>query len=155
MSAAVEFENVDIVFGNARQQADAIRMLDSGAGRADILAETGAVIGCAGCDLTVEEGEISVLMGLSGSGKSTLLRAVNRLNRVTRGSVRVHDDARMVDVVTCDERTLRHLRQERVAMVFQQFALLPWRTVEQNVGLGLELAGMPARERAERVRHQL
>jgi glycine betaine/proline transport system ATP-binding protein len=155
MSAAVEFENVDIVFGNARQQADAIRMLDSGAGRADILAETGAVIGCAGCDLTVEEGEISVLMGLSGSGKSTLLRAVNRLNRVTRGSVKVRDGERMVDMVTCDERTLRRLRQERVAMVFQQFALLPWRTVEQNVGLGLELAGVPAKERAERVRHQL
>lgn len=155
MSAAIEFEKVDIVFGNTRQQADAIRLLDGGADRADILEKTGAVIGCAGCDLSIEEGEISVLMGLSGSGKSTLLRAVNRLNRITRGSVGVRDGERMVDVVTCDERTLRHLRQERVAMVFQQFALLPWRTVEQNVGLGLELAGMPAKERDERVRQQL
>jgi glycine betaine/proline transport system ATP-binding protein len=74
---------------------------------------------------------------------------------VTRGSVKVRDGERLVDMVTCDERTLRRLRQERIAMVFQQFALLPWRTVEQNVGLGLELAGVPAKERAERVRHQL
>ena len=57
----------------------------------------------------------------------------------------------MVDVVSCDEATLRRLRQKQVAMVFQQFGLLPWRTVEENVGLGLELAGMPEAERKERV----
>ena len=80
------------------------------------------MLGAAGANLTVNEGEISVLMGLSGSGKSTLLRAVNGLNKVTRGAVLVKDGDRMVDVVSCDEATLRHIRQKQVAMVFQQFA---------------------------------
>jgi len=153
MSAAVELRDVDIVFGHDRKAA--LRLLDAGADRARILAETGAVLGCAGANLTVEQGEISVLMGLSGSGKSTLLRAVNGLNRPTRGAVIVHDRARATDVVTCSPQELRHIRRECVAMVFQQFALLPWRTVEENVGFGLELAGVPVAERRERVARQL
>ncbi|TYR30018.1 choline ABC transporter ATP-binding protein [Mesorhizobium microcysteis] len=153
MSAAVEFRNVDIVFG--KEQAAAIRMIDAGATRAEILEKTGAVLGCAGASLTVEQGEISVLMGLSGSGKSTLLRAVNGLNQVTRGEVVVHDDDWSADVVSCSPADLRRIRRECVAMVFQQFALLPWRTVEENVGFGLELAGVPAAERRNRVASQL
>ncbi|MCR5855630.1 choline ABC transporter ATP-binding protein [Mesorhizobium sp. J428] len=153
MSVAVDFRNVDIVFGE--NQKAALAMLDAGADRADILEKTGQVLGAAGANLTVEEGEISVLMGLSGSGKSTLLRAVNRLNVVTRGQVLVKDGERMVDIVSCDEATLRHMRQKNVAMVFQQFALLPWRTVAENVGFGLELAGVPEAERKERVARQL
>jgi glycine betaine/proline transport system ATP-binding protein len=153
MTVAVEFRNVDIVFGKDR--ARALEMIDRGASRDEVLAKTGAVLGCAGASLTVKEGDISVLMGLSGSGKSTLLRAVNRLNVVSRGSVMVHDGDRMVDVVTCDDATLRSLRQKQVAMVFQQFGLLPWRTVEENVGFGLELAGVPAAQRKARVAEQL
>jgi glycine betaine/proline transport system ATP-binding protein len=153
MSVAVEFKNVDIMFG--KDTREAVTMLDAGADREKILGKTGAVLGCAGASLVVNEGEISVLMGLSGSGKSTLLRAVNGLNTVTRGSVLVRDGDKMVDVVTCDESTLRHLRQGQVAMVFQQFALLPWRTVAENVGFGLELAGMPDAERKARVDQQL
>ncbi len=153
MSAAVDFKNVDIVFGTA--QKEALELIDKGASRAEILEKTGAVLGCAGCNLTVKEGEISVLMGLSGSGKSTLLRAVNLLNVPARGSVMVKDGGRMVDVASCDAATLRHIRQTRVAMVFQQFGLLPWRTVEENVGFGLELSGVPDAERKERVRKQL
>jgi glycine betaine/proline transport system ATP-binding protein len=124
-------------------------------GRADILSRTGAVLGATGANLTVNEGEISVLMGLSGSGKSTLLRAVNGLNKVTGGAVLVKDGARMVDVASCDEATLRHIRQKQVAMVFQQFALLPWRTVRENAGFGLELAGVPEGERNRKVDTQL
>src|SRR5690606_25446923 len=154
MSAAIEFRNVDIVFG--KEQAEAIRMIDGGAGRAEILEKTGAVLGCAGATLTVEQGEISVLMGLSGSGKSTLLRAVNGLNPVTRGEVVVHDGKGWsAEVVSASTDDLRRIRRECVAMVFQQFALLPWRTVEENVGFGLELAGVPAAERRERVARQL
>jgi glycine betaine/proline transport system ATP-binding protein len=155
VSTAVEFQNVDIVFGEPAQRQRALAMVDNGATREDILATTGSVLGCAGASLRVEEGEISVLMGLSGSGKSTLLRAVNRLNVPTRGHVLVRDGEAMVDVATCDAKTLRQIRQNRVAMVFQQFALLPWRTVEENVGLGLELAGMDKAERRERVAEQL
>ena len=153
MSVAVDFRNVDIVFGENPKAA--LAMLDAGADRQEILAKTGNVLGAAGASLVVEEGEISVLMGLSGSGKSTLLRAVNRLNVVTRGQVLVKDGDRMVDIVSCDEPTLRHMRQKNVAMVFQQFALLPWRTVAENVGFGLELAGVPDAERKERVARQL
>jgi glycine betaine/proline transport system ATP-binding protein len=153
MTVAVDFQDVDIVFGE--EQRRALEMIDRGATREEILAETGSVLGCAGANLRVATGEISVLMGLSGSGKSTLLRAVNRLNVPARGKVLVKDGERMVDVVKCDEKTLRRIRQTQVAMVFQQFALLPWRTVEQNVGLGLELAGVAEAERKERVRKQL
>ncbi|CAH2396667.1 choline ABC transporter ATP-binding protein [Mesorhizobium ventifaucium] len=153
MTAAVDFKNVDIVFGAARKEA--LALVDSGATRQEILEKTGAVLGCAGANLTVNEGEISVLMGLSGSGKSTLLRAVNLLNVPARGNVMVKDGDRMVDVAACDAATLRHIRQTRVAMVFQQFGLLPWRTVAENVGFGLELSGVPEAERKARVERQL
>ncbi|MFC3722690.1 choline ABC transporter ATP-binding protein [Neoaquamicrobium sediminum] len=153
MSVAVEFKNVDIVFG--KEQQAALKMIDAGASRAEILDATGAVLGCAGASLAVEQGEISVLMGLSGSGKSTLLRAVNGLNKVTRGEVIVHDGDWAADVVSCPPAELRKIRRECVAMVFQQFALLPWRTVRENVGFGLELSGVPAAQRKERVAAQL
>jgi glycine betaine/proline transport system ATP-binding protein len=153
MTIAVDFKDVDIVFGE--EQRATLEMIDRGATREEILTATGSVLGCAGANLKVETGEICVLMGLSGSGKSTLLRAVNRLNVPARGQVLVRDGERMVDVVSCDGKTLRHIRQKQVAMVFQQFALLPWRTVEQNVGFGLELAGVTDAERKERVRKQL
>jgi glycine betaine/proline transport system ATP-binding protein len=108
------------------------------------------------CSLTVAQGEISVLMGLSGSGKSTLLRAVNGLNTVSRGKMLVRGkDGAMVDVVTCDPTSLRSLRRGAVSMVFQQFALLPWRTVVENVALGLELAGMGKEERLAKAREVL
>ena len=85
MNPAVEFKDVDIIFGS--RSAEALSMLDAGKTRAEILDATGTVLGAAGANLVVHEGEISVLMGLSGSGKSTLLRAVNGLNKVTRGEV--------------------------------------------------------------------
>ena len=149
-ATAVEFKKVDIIFGKETDKA--VTLLDGGATRDEILERTGNVIGVADASLAIEEGEICVLMGLSGSGKSTLLRAVNGLNKVTRGAVMVRDEpgpdgAPMVDVASCDPGTLRRLRMGRVAMVFQQFALLPWRTVKENVGLGLELRGMAPGER--------
>ena len=153
MSTAVEFKNVDIVFG--KDVPGALKLLDAGATRSEILAKTGAILGAAGASLAVNEGEISVLMGLSGSGKSTLLRAVNGLNPVSRGKVLVKDGDRMVDVAACDAGTLRGIRQKQVAMVFQQFALLPWRTVRENAGFGLELAGVKGAEYDERVDRQL
>ena len=120
---AVEFKDVDIIFGS--RAAEAAAMLDQGKTRAEILAATGSVLGAAGANLVVNEGEISVLMGLSGSGKSTLLRAVNGLNKVTRGKVIVHGAHGDTDVVSCSEDELRKVRRGAVAMVFQQFALLP------------------------------
>ncbi|MFA5539374.1 MAG: choline ABC transporter ATP-binding protein, partial [Gemmobacter sp.] len=150
---AVEFDRVSIVFGD--RPGAALPLMDAGKSRAEIQAETGQVLGVHDCTLNVGNGEILVLMGLSGSGKSTLLRGVNALNPVVRGEVRVSDGDRMVSVTKADPATLRRLRLTRIAMVFQQFGLLPWRTVAENVGLGLELAGMAAAERRARVAAQL
>ena len=150
---AVEFRKVDVIFGERPERA--LALLDAGRGRDEILAETGSVVGVSDASIAIEEGEICVLMGLSGSGKSSLLRCVNGLNPVTRGALLVDDAGGAVDVATCDPATLRRLRMSRVAMVFQQFALLPWRTVRENVGFGLELRGLPAAERDATVAEKL
>jgi glycine betaine/proline transport system ATP-binding protein len=152
MSSAVQFKDVDILFASAgrdgrRAMRDALAALDAGGTRSDIQNKYGVIVGVAGANLNVARGEISVLMGLSGSGKSTLLRAANGLNPVTRGHVWVRDGESAIDVATCDTLQMRRLRRERVAMVFQQFGLLPWRTVRENVGFGLELRGEGAARR--------
>jgi glycine betaine/proline transport system ATP-binding protein len=139
--SAVVFDQVDIIFG--AKQAEALRLIDQGAARDDILKATGVVLGAAGVDLAVESGEICVLMGLSGSGKSTILRAVNGLNKVARGKVLIRHRDGAIDVAHCSADELRMLRTNRIAMVFQQFALLPWRTVAENVAFGLELRRLP------------
>ncbi|MBX9466637.1 MAG: choline ABC transporter ATP-binding protein [Rhizobium rhizophilum] len=153
MTDAVIFDNVDIVFGDNPQRA--LDMVDQGRTRDEIGAETGLVLGVAKASLTVKEGEILVLMGLSGSGKSTLLRAVNALAPVVRGNVSVRTESGYVDPYKSSAQVLRDLRMHTVSMVFQQFGLLPWRTVADNVGFGLELAGVPEAERKERVATQL
>ncbi len=153
MTTAVKIDNVSIVFGEHPERA--LPLMDAGQERGEIQQETGQVLGVHNCSLDVKEGEILVLMGLSGSGKSTLLRAVNGLNPVVRGAVHVNDGHDMVDVTNADKPTLRRIRMHHVAMVFQQFGLLPWRTVRENVGLGLELAGMPKAEANARIDTQL
>jgi glycine betaine/proline transport system ATP-binding protein len=153
MEAAVEFQNVDILFARqpGREGRKAIRealaALDAGGTRTSIQEKFGVIVGVAGATLSVARGEISVLMGLSGSGKSTLLRAANGLNPVTRGHVLVRAGDSVIDVATCNTAEMRRVRRERVAMVFQQFGLLPWRTVRENVGFGLELRGDAAAAR--------
>jgi glycine betaine/proline transport system ATP-binding protein len=160
-SAAVEFDQVDILFsaesGRKREAAikSALKQLDEGHDRNEIETATGVVVGVSQASLTVQRGQISVLMGLSGSGKSTLLRAANGLNRVTRGRVLVNDGEQQIDVAKCDAATLRRLRRGTIAMIFQQFGLLPWRTVRENVGLGLELRGESAAERRRIVDEKL
>ncbi len=143
---AVSFQNVSILFGEEKKRP--LELLDKGGTRESILEETNTVLGVANASIDIHEGEVCVLMGLSGSGKSTLLRAVNGLNKVTRGQVLVSHEGGQVNIASCDATTLREMRMNRIAMVFQQFALLPWRTVEENVGLGLELKGMSKEERS-------
>lgn len=153
MVNAVEFDRVSIVFGDHPDRA--LPLMDQGMSRTDIQAQTGQILGVHDCSLSVAEGEILVLMGLSGSGKSTLLRGVNALNPVVRGEVRVWDGAKMVSVTKAKGESLRGLRLSKIAMVFQQFGLLPWRTVRDNVGLGLELAGQSPDARRAKVDQQL
>ena len=151
--SAVVFEHIDILFG-ARQK-EALARLDAGGTRDEILKATNCVLGAADINLAIEPGEICVLMGLSGSGKSTILRAVNGLNKITRGHLKVRHKDRDIDLATCSDDELRELRTRRIAMVFQQFALLPWRTVAENVGFGLELRGAERGEIARVVDEKL
>ena len=153
MSAAISFDSVSIVFG--ADPGAALPLMDARQHRAEIERATGQILGVHDCTLSVDAGEIVVLMGLSGSGKSTLLRAVNGLNPVARGSVTINDGDWTCDVTAASRADLRRVRLECVSMVFQQFALLPWRTVRQNVGLGLELGGMADARRRRRVDDQL
>jgi glycine betaine/proline transport system ATP-binding protein len=142
---AIRFERVDVVFGQGA--AGAVTLLDKGDGRDAILDKTGCLVAVHDASVFVKEGEILVLMGLSGSGKSSLLRCVNGLNTVTRGKVLVHDGNQEVDVASCDPETLRRLRRNRISMVFQQFGLMPWLTVRDNVGFGLDIRGLNKAER--------
>ncbi|MCP5075259.1 MAG: choline ABC transporter ATP-binding protein [Rhodobacteraceae bacterium] len=153
MPTAVEFDNVSIVFGDKPEIA--LPLMDQGMERAEIQATTDQILGVHNCSLSVGTGEILVLMGLSGSGKSTLLRGVNGLNPVVRGNVTVSDGNSMVSITNAAPAVLRDMRQHRIAMVFQQFGLLPWRTVRDNTGLGLELGGMPRAERNAKIDEQL
>ena len=150
---AVVLKDVDILFGG--DVTAALRLLDSGAEHREIHEATGSVVGTAGASLAIDQGEICVLMGLSGSGKSTLLRAVNGLNKVIRGEVLVLDGNTQINMVDCDDTTLRRMRMRRIAMVFQQFALFPWRTVHENVSFGLELCGINRAERNAIVEEKL
>jgi len=145
VAAEIELRNVDIIFGERQQ--DAIHLLDKGGTREEILEQTGAVIGVCDASISVDKGEICVLMGLSGSGKSTLMRAVNGLNPITRGEVILNHEGSTIDIAKVSSAKLREIRKNRVSMVFQQFALLPWRTVAENVGFGLELKGLSKTER--------
>jgi glycine betaine/proline transport system ATP-binding protein len=150
---AISINNLDVVFGDKPQQA--LDLLDQGKSRQEIIDETGLVVGVNNVSLDVNEGEICVLMGLSGSGKSSLLRAVNGLNAISRGSLTIKDGEENVDLADCNEATLRHLRTERVSMVFQKFALMPWLSVLDNVAFGLEMKGIPKKQRREQAREKL
>ncbi|WP_017939387.1 choline ABC transporter ATP-binding protein [Zestomonas thermotolerans] len=149
----IRFEQVDLVFGKRPRQA--LELLDAGLDRQAIFAHCGQLVAVAGADLEVERGETCVLMGLSGSGKSSLLRCINGLNRISRGRLWLEHDGRPLDLARCTPAQLKVLRTRRIAMVFQQFALLPWLTVAENIGFGLELQGLPATERRRRVAEQL
>jgi glycine betaine/proline transport system ATP-binding protein len=149
---AAQIERVDILFPGldhraARSRVEAaLRALDAGKSRSEIIDETGIVVGASDVSLTIARGEIFVIMGLSGSGKTTVLRAMNGLNTISRGRIVIRHGENLVDMSNPAPTVLRRLRNEAISMVFQQFALLPWRTVRRNVELGLELRRMPRAE---------
>ena len=140
VSPAIEVRRVFKVFG--KRPKEAVRRLQSGSTREDVRGlGTAAVIDAS---FDVRPGEIFVVMGLSGSGKSTLIRMLNGLNDTTDGSIRVFG----TEVVGLAGERIRSLRRDRMAMVFQHFALLPHRTVLDNVAYGLEIQGMSKADRA-------
>ena len=127
------------VFG--RKPKEAVKRLQAGASR-DELASGGTTAAVIDASFEVKHGEIFVVMGLSGSGKSTLIRMLNGLLEPTAGTV---DDRRRADHRVSPPKQLRDVRRTHVSMVFQHFALLPHRTVLDNVAYGLEIQGVAAR----------
>lgn len=149
MVEKLEVKNLIKVFGPHPEKA--LTMLKKGKGKGEILKETGNTIGVNNVSFSVNEGEIFVVMGLSGSGKSTILRCLNRLIEPSSGNV-IIDGA---DITKLNVKDLRKFRQEKTAMVFQQFALLPHRTVLQNTVYGLEVQGVSKEEREKTARENL
>ncbi len=150
---AISIRNLDVVFGDSVAQS--LALLDQGKTRQEIIDQGGGVVGVHNASIDVAQGEICVLMGLSGSGKSSLLRAVNGLNPISRGELLVRDGDDMVDIGSCDETTLRHMRTNRVSMVFQKFALMPWLSVLDNVAFGLEMQGLGQEDRRAKAQEKL
>lgn len=140
-SIALRAEGLYKVFG--KNADDAVRRLRDGASRDDLGGATAAVIDAS---FEVKRGEIFVVMGLSGSGKSTLIRALNGLQPATAGSVEIGGES----ITEANTAQLRELRRHKVSMVFQHFALLPHRTVIDNVAYGLEIQGVSKEERLAR-----
>jgi glycine betaine/proline transport system ATP-binding protein len=151
--SVLRFSHVDVIFGS--NPSIAIEMLDKGANRDEIFSKTRNIVAVHDATLSVKEGEICVLMGLSGSGKSSLLRCVNGLNTVSRGQVLIRHEGKDTDVTDCSPAVLHDLRTRRISMVFQNFALMPWRTVQDNVGFGLELGGISKADREQIIREKL
>ncbi len=145
----IEIEHVYKIFGKNPERA--FPLLEQGLGKQEIMARTGLGVGVDNVSFDVRPGEIVVVMGLSGSGKSTLVRCLNRLVEPTRGRVRIGGQ----DVTALSPDELRRLRQERTAMVFQNFALFPHRSVADNAGYGLEIRGTPPDLRREKAREAL
>ncbi len=141
----IKISNVWKIFGNNSQEAmQAIQ--ERGITKAQVLSEFNAVVGVADVSLSVNRGEIFCVMGLSGSGKSTLVRHFNRLLEPTSGTIEIHD----TDVMALKPTQLQQFRNQKIGMVFQNFALLPHRSVLDNVAMPLEIRQI---SKNERMRH--
>jgi len=137
----IEVKKLSKIFGNKPERA--LQMLEDGKTKNEILEKTGLTVGLNDISFQVFKGEIFVLMGLSGCGKSTLLRCLNRLINPTVGNIIINGN----DIVTMDDDEIREFRRKQAGMIFQNFALLPHKTVLDNVAFGLEIQGMDLEER--------
>lgn len=144
MSAKLKVKEVFKIFGDRPKEA--LSLLNKGESKEAIFQTTGQTIGVQGAEFDVEEGQIFVVMGLSGSGKSTLVRMLNGLIRPTSGKIIIDGD----DVASCSSSKLREIRRNKIAMVFQHFALFPHRSILENAAYGLKVKGVPVGERNEK-----
>ncbi|MEM6616572.1 MAG: betaine/proline/choline family ABC transporter ATP-binding protein [Pseudomonadota bacterium] len=141
---AVEISGVWKIFGdNATAALADIRA--NGISKKEVLAKHNCVVGVADATMSIRPGEIFCVMGLSGSGKSTLVRHINRLLEPTDGKIIVNGE----DIMAMAPDTLRQYRNEHIAMVFQNFALMPHRSVLDNVAMPLEIRNIPKNERMD------
>ena len=144
MPAKLSVKNLFKIFG--KHTSSALKRLRKGESKAQILQATGATVGINDASFDVEEGEIFVIMGLSGSGKSTLVRTLNGLIPPSAGQILIDGE----DVAKAGKLALRRIRREKIAMVFQHFALFPHWTVADNVAYGLKVRGVPPEQRRAR-----
>ncbi|MFC7362629.1 quaternary amine ABC transporter ATP-binding protein [Nocardioides astragali] len=141
---ALSVRNLWKIFGPRADKV--IGTPDAELSRADLKTKTGNVVGVKDVSFDVAPGEVFVVMGLSGSGKSTLVRLLTRLIEPTAGTICLNG----MDVTSASEKQLRDVRRKQVSMVFQHFGLLPHRQVIDNVAYGLEVRGVPKKERREK-----
>ncbi|MEE4164499.1 MAG: glycine betaine/L-proline ABC transporter ATP-binding protein ProV [Desulfocapsaceae bacterium] len=142
--AKIVIKNLYKVFGN--NPALGLELVKKGGSKEEIYEKTGLTVGVQDASFDVETGEVFVVMGLSGSGKSTLVRMLNRLIEPTAGEVIVDGE----NILTMNRADLVNFRRSKTSMVFQSFALMPHQTVLENVGFGLEMAGVDKNRRNER-----
>ncbi|MDP5253253.1 MULTISPECIES: glycine betaine/L-proline ABC transporter ATP-binding protein ProV [unclassified Vibrio] len=143
METMLEVRNLYKVFGSSPDEA--FPLLEKGLDKDDIFAKTGLTVGVKDVSLSINEGEIFVIMGLSGSGKSTLVRLLNRLIEPTQGEVLFKGR----NIAKISETELRSVRRQHISMVFQNFALMPHMTVTENAAFGLELSGVEKSQRED------
>jgi len=141
VDAALTVRNLWKIFGRGGDKI--LGTPDAELPRADLKEKTGCVVGVKDVSFEVAPREVFVVMGLSGSGKSTLVRCLTRLIEPTSGEVVIDGD----DITKANDTQLRELRRNHASMVFQHFGLLPHRQVIDNVAYGLEIRGVPKKER--------
>jgi len=141
-SPVIECRHLWKIFGHRAEEALSAIQSD-GIGKTEVLENYGCVIGVADASFSVSEGEIFCIMGLSGSGKSTLIRHVNRLIEPTDGEIFIEGES----ISGLNARALRALRSQKIGMVFQNMALMPHKTVRDNVAYALEVRGVKRQER--------
>ena len=144
MAAKLKIQNLTKIFGDSPDAAQA--RLKAGESKAAIFEATGNTIGVNNVSIEVPQGQIFVVMGLSGSGKSTLVRMLNGLIQPTAGQILIDGD----DIASCSPQTLRAVRRNKIAMVFQHFALFPHMSVAENAAYGLKIKGVSAAERRQK-----
>ena len=144
MEAAIQIQNVWKIFGNTSQDAlDAIQ--NKKISKQEALEKYNSVIGVSDVSFDVNKGEIFCVMGLSGSGKSTLVRHINRLLEPTSGKILINNQ----DVMQFNKENLQELRNKKNGMVFQNFALMPHRSVLDNIAMPLEIRGVSKNDRLD------
>ena len=144
MEPKICIKNLTQIYGNNISEAKSL--LHSGETRSEIFNKTGLTVGVDNVSLDIYPSEIMAIMGLSGSGKSTLLKCINRLLEPCEGQILIDGE----DILQYNKQKLKMYRQQKTCMVFQEFGLLPHRTVLKNVEFGLEVAKVPKAERKEK-----
>lgn len=147
--SVIEINNVTKVFGKYNDEVK--KLLKEECSKAEILNQTSATVAVKSANFTVDESEVFVIMGLSGSGKSTMIRLINRLIDPSDGAITIKGK----DVSNMGSDELRDFRRENLSMVFQNFALFPFKTILENASFGLEVRKKAKKERLEKAKEAL